>query len=69
MCTPAVWWQYALMKIMKACAKETPQEAALILMDDGRRVWARNLMRSNLGSMCEDAFSKLSTSSERHERR
>jgi hypothetical protein len=27
------------MKIMKACAKQTPQEVALTLMDDGRRVW------------------------------
>jgi len=61
--------EYPLMKIMKACAKETPQEAALVLMDDGRRVWARNLMRSNLGSMCEDAFARLSTSSERSKRR
>ena len=61
--------EYPLMKIMKACAKQTPQEVAQVLMDDGRRVWARNLMRSNLGSMCEDAFSKLSASSERPKRR
>lgn len=61
--------EYPLMKTMKACAKQTPQEAALTLMDDGRRVWARNLMRTSLGSMCDKAFSKLSVSSEHHKRR
>lgn len=56
--------EYPLMKTMKACAKQTPQAAAMTWMDDGRRVWARSLMRSNLGSMCEEAFSKLSVSSD-----
>ena len=61
--------EYPLMKTMKACAKQTPQAAAMTWMDDGRRVWARGLMRSNLGSMCEDAFSKPSASSEGLQRR
>ena len=61
--------EYPLMKIMKACAKQTPQEAAIALMDDGRRTWARNLMRSNLGSLCDEAFSKLPANSERPKRR
>ncbi|MBY0257016.1 hypothetical protein [Methylobacterium sp.] len=60
---------YPLMKIMKACAKQTPQEAAVALMDDGRRAWARNLMRSNLGSLCEEALSKLSASTVSPKRR
>jgi hypothetical protein len=54
--------EYPLMKMMKACAKETPKESALNLMDDGRREWARGVMRSSLGSMCEEVFSKLSAS-------
>jgi len=61
--------EYPLMKIMKACAKQTPQEAAVALMDDGRRAWARNLMRSNLGSLCEEALSKLSASTVSPKRR
>ena len=56
--------EYPFMKIMKACAKQTPQETALTLMDGGRRAWARDLMRSNLGSMCEEVFAKLSAASE-----
>ena len=62
-------FEYPLMKTMKACAKQTPQETALTLMDDGRRTWAKNLMRTNLCSMCNEAFSKLSASTEHPKRR
>ncbi|MGH1570482.1 hypothetical protein ACRAWG_07125 [Methylobacterium sp. P31] len=47
------------MKVMKACAKETPEPKAIELMNNGRRVWARNVMRSSLGTMCEEVFSRL----------
>lgn len=53
--------EYPLMAIMKACAKETPKEAAIELMDGGRRTWARGVMRSSLGSMCEEVFAQLPT--------
>ena len=56
--------EYPFMKIMKACAKQTPQEAAMSLMDGGRRAFARGVMRSNLGGMCDEVFSKLSAASE-----
>ena len=52
------------MKIMKACAKQTPQATAVSLMDDGRRAWARGVMRSSLGGMCNEVFSKMSATSE-----
>ncbi|WP_147029088.1 hypothetical protein [Methylobacterium oxalidis] len=51
--------EYPLMKVMRACAKETPQETAIKLMDEGRREWARGLMRSSLGNMCTEVFAKL----------
>ncbi len=51
--------EYPQMKAMRSCAKETPQEAAIKLIDDGRREWARGVMRSSLGSMCEKMFAKL----------
>ena len=51
--------EYPLMKAMRACAKETPQEEAIKLMDEGRREWAKGLMRSSLGSLCESVFAKL----------
>ncbi|MBN6821893.1 hypothetical protein ACXR8U_07335 [Methylobacterium radiotolerans] len=47
------------MKIMKACARETPEPKAIELMDAGRRIWAKNLMRSSLGTMCEEVLSRL----------
>ena len=50
---------YPFMNVMKACAKETPEAKAIELMDNGRRIWARNLMRSSLGTMCEEVFSRL----------
>jgi hypothetical protein len=53
--------EYPFMKVMKACAKETPEPKAVELMNDGRRIWARNLMRSSLGTMCEEVFSRLPT--------
>ena len=28
-------------------------------MDEGRREWAKGLMRSSLGSLCESVFAKL----------
>ena len=37
---------YPFMTIMKACAKQTPQEAALALIDGGRRTWARGGLAS-----------------------
>ncbi|MER2268530.1 hypothetical protein [Methylobacterium oxalidis] len=61
--------EYPLMKVMRACAKETPQDTAIKLMDEGRREWARGLMRSSLGSMCEEVFAKLPASEEKRERR
>jgi hypothetical protein len=45
--------RYPLMNVMRSCAKETPQKIAIKLMDEGRREWARGVMRSSLGSMCE----------------
>lgn len=57
--------EYPLMKIMRSCAKETPQETAIKLMEDGRREWARGVMRSSLGSMCEEVFAKLPVSAEK----
>ncbi|WP_147029415.1 hypothetical protein [Methylobacterium oxalidis] len=61
--------EYPLMKVMRACAKETPQDAAIKLMDEGRREWARGVMRSSLGSMCEEVFAKLSPAADkRHSR-
>ena len=59
---------YPFMKIMKACAKQTPQEVALTLMDGGRRTWARDVMRSSLGSMCDEVFAKLSAASPSNKR-
>jgi hypothetical protein len=59
---------YPFMKIMKACARQTPQETALTMMDGGRRTWARGVMRSSLGSMCDEVFSKLSAASEPRKR-
>ena len=53
------------MKVMRSCAKETPQETAFKLMDDGRREWARGVMRSSLGSMCGEVFAKLPVSAEK----
>ncbi|WP_132256118.1 hypothetical protein [Methylobacterium segetis] len=61
--------EYPLMKVMRACAEQTPQEAALKLMDEGRREWARGVMRSSLGSMCEEAFAKLPAPAEKRARR
>ena len=60
--------EYPLMKIMKACAKQTPEATALTLMDGGRRAWARGVMRSSLGSMCTEVFSKTATMSEHRQR-
>ena len=60
--------EYPFMKVMKGCAKQTPQETALPLMDGGRRAWARGVMRSSLASMCEEVFSKLSATSEPRKR-
>jgi hypothetical protein len=60
--------EYPLMKAMRVCAKQTPQEVAVTLMDGGRRSWARSVMRSSLGSMCEEMFSKQTTTSEHHKR-
>jgi hypothetical protein len=51
--------EYPFMKVMKACAKETPEPKAVELMDAGRRIWARSLMRSSLGTMCEEVLSRL----------
>ncbi|WP_336492275.1 hypothetical protein [Methylobacterium nigriterrae] len=51
---------YPSMKVMKGCAKETPKESALNLMDEGRREWARRVMRTSLGSMCQEVFSEHS---------
>lgn len=51
--------EYPLMKAMRSCAKATPQETAIKLMEDGRREWARGVMRSSLGSMCEEVFAGL----------
>ncbi len=48
--------EYPSMKLMRTCAKQTPKETALKLMDDGRREWARGVMRTNLGSMCGQVF-------------
>ncbi len=59
---------YPHMKIMKACAKQTSQETAISLMDGGRRTWARGVMRTSLGDMCEEVFSKLSEAVERRNR-
>ena len=56
------------MTAMKACAKETPEPKAIELMNGGRRIWARNLMRSSLGTMCEEVFSQL-TVAPRHRKR
>jgi hypothetical protein len=56
------------MKVMKACAKETPEPKAIELMDNGRRVWARDLMRSGLGTMCEEVFSHLPAAPHRRKR-
>ncbi|GJD97950.1 hypothetical protein [Methylobacterium iners] len=57
--------EYPQMKAMRACAKATPQEAAIKLIDDGRREWARGVMRSSLGSMCEEVFAKPSATAKR----
>jgi hypothetical protein len=57
--------EYPLMKAMRSCAKATPRETAIGLMEDGRREWARGLMRSSLGSMCEEVFAKLPPSVEK----
>ena len=57
--------EYPLMKVMRTCAKQTPQEAAIKLMDEGRREWAKGLMRSSLGSMCEEVFAKLPSAAEK----
>lgn len=51
--------EYPFMKIMKACARETSEPKAIELMDAGRRIWAKNLMRSSLGTMCEEVLSRL----------
>ncbi|GEP06228.1 hypothetical protein MOX02_42660 [Methylobacterium oxalidis] len=51
--------EYPLMQVMRACAKQTPREVAIKLMDEGRREWARGVMRSSLGSMCEGVFVNL----------
>lgn len=60
--------EYPFMKVMKACAKETPEPKAIELMDNGRRIWARNLMRSSLGTMCEEVFSRLPVASQHRKR-
>lgn len=60
--------EYPFMKVMKACAKETPEPKAIELMDNGRRIWARNLMRSSLGTMCEEVFSQLPVASQHRKR-
>lgn len=57
--------EYPLMKVMRSCARETPQETALKLMEDGRREWARRVMRSSLGSMCEEVLAKLPVPAEK----
>lgn len=49
---------YPKMAIMKACAAATPKDTAIALMDAGRRAWARSLMRSSLGTRCDEVFSK-----------
>ncbi|AWN42873.1 hypothetical protein DK389_23180 [Methylobacterium durans] len=59
--------EYPLMKVMRACAKETPREAAIKLMDVGRREWARGVMRSSLGSMCAEVFAKLPPAAEKRQ--
>ncbi|MER2266669.1 hypothetical protein [Methylobacterium oxalidis] len=59
--------EYSLMKVMRACAKETPQEMAIKLMDEGRREWARGVMRGSLGSMCEEVFAKLPAPAEKRQ--
>ncbi|KAB1074394.1 hypothetical protein [Methylobacterium planeticum] len=51
--------EYPFMTVMKACAKETPREKAVALIDGGRRTFARGVMRSSLGSMCEEVFAQL----------
>ncbi|KAB1079849.1 hypothetical protein [Methylobacterium soli] len=51
--------EYPFMTIMKACAKETPREKAVTLIDGGRRAFARGVMRSSLGSMCAEVFAQL----------
>lgn len=58
--------EYPFMKAMKACAKETPEPKAVELMDTGRRIWARNLMRSSLGTICEEVFSRLPAAPRHH---
>jgi uncharacterized protein YprB with RNaseH-like and TPR domain len=60
--------EYPFMKVMKACAKETPEPKAIELMNNGRRIWARNLMRSSLGTMCEEVFSRLPVASQHRKR-
>ena len=54
--------EYPFMAVMKSCARETPRETAVALIDGGRRAFARGVMRSSLGSMCEEVFPKLSAS-------
>lgn len=60
--------EYPQMKAMRACAKATPKETALGLMDGGRRRWAREVMRSSLGRMCEITLAHLPQGSERRKR-
>lgn len=60
---------YPLMAIMKACAKQTPEQTAINLMNEGRRAWAKALMLSNLGNMCEEALSKFTDAPKKARRR
>lgn len=61
--------EYPSMKLMRACAKQAPKEAALKLMDDGRRDWTRGMMRANLVSMCAQTFAAKQAAPERRKRR
>ena len=56
---------YPLMKVMRSCAKATPEAEALKLMDEGRRAWARGVMRSSLGSMCDTVLAQPSSAAEK----
>ncbi|WP_336491113.1 hypothetical protein [Methylobacterium nigriterrae] len=61
--------EYPSMKLMRACAKQTPKQSALTLMDEGRREWARSVMRASLGNRCAQVFREQSPASEKRKPR
>lgn len=51
--------EYPFMNVVRDCAKRIPKDQGIALMNDGRRTWAKSVMRSSVGTMCEKLLSQL----------